>query len=80
MIVLQVMIHGIIFTSEITNCSELGYFKNTKYGFSSLNKTIRNISYQINWESRAQFENRIKPRMYVRHITHSTMYEKAPFC
>ena len=31
-------------------------------------------------ESPAQFEKRIKPRVYVRRITHSTMYEKAPFC
>ena len=34
--------------------------------------------------SPAQFENRIKPRrymyMYVRRITRSTMYQKAPFC
>ena len=32
------------------------------------------------WESPAQFENRIKPLVYIRRITHSTMYEKAPFC
>ena len=32
------------------------------------------------WESPAQFENRIKPLVYIRQITHSTMYEKAPFC
>ena len=30
-----------------------------------------------NPESPAQFENRIKPRLYVRRITRSTMYEKA---
>ena len=28
-------------------------------------------------ESPVQFENRIKPRVYVRHITCSTMYEKS---
>ena len=28
-------------------------------------------------ESNAQFENRIKPRVYVRRITGSTMYKKA---
>ena len=33
-----------------------------------------------NWESPAQVESRIKPRMYVRRITSSTMYEKAQFC
>ena len=34
-----------------------------------------------NGESLAQFENRIKPRVYVRRISCSTMYEKkAPFC
>ena len=27
-----------------------------------------------------KFENRIKPRMYVRRITRSNMYEKVPFC
>ena len=31
-------------------------------------------------ESQAQFENRIKHRVYVRPITHCTMYEKDPFC
>ena len=31
----------------------------------------------FNRESPTQFENRIKPRLYVRRITHSTMYEKA---
>ena len=31
-------------------------------------------------ESSAQFENRIKPCVYVRRIMRSTMYEKAPFC
>ena len=31
-------------------------------------------------ESPAQFENRIKPRVYIRRITGSTMYEKAAFC
>ena len=34
----------------------------------------------FNREGPAQFENRIKPRVYIRHITRSTMYEKAPFC
>ena len=33
-----------------------------------------------NWESPAQFENQIKPCVYVRCITPSNMYEKAPFC
>ena len=42
-------------------------------GIDYLNKTV-------NRESPVQFENRIKPRVYVRHITLSTMYEKAPFC
>ena len=31
-------------------------------------------------ESPAQFENRINPRVYVRRITRSTLYKKAPFC
>ena len=31
-----------------------------------------------NRESPAQFENRIKPRVYVMRITRSTMYEKDP--
>ena len=31
-------------------------------------------------ESPAQFENQIKTQVYKRRITHSTMYEKAPFC
>ena len=31
-------------------------------------------------ESPSQFENRIVPRVYIRSITHSTMYQKAPFC
>ena len=34
---------------------------------------------QVNRESPAQFENRIKPRVYVRCVTRSTMYEKNPF-
>ena len=33
-----------------------------------------------NRDSPAQFENRIKPRDYVRPIMRNTMYEKAPFC
>ena len=32
-----------------------------------------------NLESPTQFENRMKPRVYVRRLTLSTMYEKAPF-
>ena len=43
--------------------------------------------YQIWWqmrclirESPSQFENRIMARMYVRSITHSSMYQKVPFC
>ena len=31
-------------------------------------------------QSPAQFENRIKPRVYAKRIMRSTMYEKAPFC
>ena len=31
------------------------------------------------WESPAQFDNRIKPGVYVRGIMRGTMYEKAPF-
>ena len=31
-------------------------------------------------EKPAQFENGIKPWVYVRRITRSTMYKKAPFC
>ena len=31
-------------------------------------------------ESLAQFENPIKPPVYVRRITRSTKYQKAPFC
>ena len=31
-------------------------------------------------ESPAKFEYRIKPRVYVRRITRSTMYENTPFC
>ena len=31
-------------------------------------------------ESRPQFENRIMVQVYVRSITRSTMYQKAPFC
>ena len=33
-----------------------------------------------NRECPAQFENRIKPRMYARRFPRSTMYAKAPFC
>ena len=35
---------------------------------------------QIIRESPAQFENRIKPRVYVRRIAHSTMYKRATLC
>ena len=38
------------------------------------------VAHVVNRESPAQFEHRIKPRMYVRRVTRSTMYEKAPFC
>ena len=31
------------------------------------------------WESTSQFENRIMPLVYIRSITCSTMYQKAPF-
>ena len=34
---------------------------------------------QFNRESTAQFENRTKPRVYVRYITRSTLYEKLHF-
>ena len=33
-----------------------------------------------NRESLAQFDNLIKHWVYVRRITRTTMYEKAPFC
>ena len=33
-----------------------------------------------NQESPAYFENRIKPKVYLRRITRSTMYEQVPFC
>ena len=33
----------------------------------------------FNRESPAHYENRIKPRVYVWHVTRSTMYEKAPY-
>ena len=35
------------------------------------------ITHVANQESLAQFENRIKPGVYVRRITHSTMYKKS---
>ena len=31
-------------------------------------------------ESPSQFKNRILPRVYIRSMTRSTMYQKAPFC
>ena len=31
-------------------------------------------------ESPPQFENRIMARVYIRNITRSTMFQKAPFC
>ena len=33
-----------------------------------------------NRESSALFENRIKPQVYVRCITHSTIYDKTAYC
>ena len=42
--------------------------------------TVKSLYNAIIPESSAQFENRIKPRVYVRRITSSTMYKKAPFC
>ena len=39
------------------------------------NYTIRIINYIR--ESLAHFENRMKPRLYVRRTTHSTVYEKS---
>ena len=39
--------------------------------------TIRPICIR---ESPSQFENRIMPRVYIKSITRSTMYQKAPFC
>ena len=39
--------------------------------------TIRIINYIR--ESLAHFENRMKPQLYVKRITRSTMYENAPF-
>ena len=39
----------------------------------------RNLSSVIQ-ESRPQFQNRIMAPVYVRSITRSTMYQKAPFC
>ena len=38
------------------------------------------LYYNFNRESPAQCENRIKPRVYVRRIRRSTMYENAQFC
>ena len=37
-------------------------------------------TYNIIQESPPQFENRIMAPVYVRNNTHSTMYQKAPFC
>ena len=38
------------------------------------------VNHWSNRGSPAQFENQIKPRVYVRRITLSTMYKKAAFC
>ena len=45
-----------------------------------INEGIKVKSKWVNRESPAQFQNRIMPQLYVRHIIRSTMYEKAPFC
>ena len=37
-----------------------------------------NYNTDSNRESPTQFENRIKPRVYVRRITRSNMYQKSP--
>ena len=42
--------------------------------------TIQLVMLNVVQESLAQFDNLIKPRVYVRCITRSIMYEKAPFC
>ena len=38
------------------------------------------IQHSIIRESPPKFENRIMAKVYVRSITRSTMYQKAPFC
>ena len=45
----------------------------------TLEAKVKIIMFCCNRESPAQFENRIKPRVYVRRITRSTMYGKASF-
>ena len=40
---------------------------------------VRNSQEELIRESPPQFENRIMARVYVRSITRSTMYQKAPF-
>ena len=46
-----------------------------------LEKYIRSYKVGLNHsESPPQLENQIMARVYVRSITRSTMYQKAPFC
>ena len=44
-------------------------------------RTVKRELLTIQWlsESLAQFENQIKARVYIRPVTPSSMYEKAPF-
>ena len=55
---------------------------NKDYAVESLNDLlVKNKKFKVIsiLESPAQFENQIKPQVYVRRITR-TVYEKAPFC
>ena len=46
---------------------------------NTIESVQQNVQIGINWECPAQFQNRIRPQVYVRRITRSTMYEKASF-
>ena len=48
--------------------------------FLLVNELVNIVTERNIRESLPQFENQIMARVYVRKITRSTMYQKAPFC
>ena len=53
---------------------------NRYYNQNVVRKLVDMSSILAHLGSPAQFENRIKPQVYVRRVTRSTMYEQAPIC
>ena len=69
----------ISFTKEIWALNDL-FLPFSQFQCDFVRKMSKSLNISPNWESPEQFENQIKPLVYVRRITSSTMNEKVPIC